>query len=198
MLKYYTKMLKFALMFKLLIQLFILLVFFSNCGNIPTDFEKEAEIQYLDTLDARLAAVKGMLDKVDLDDIEERKEIIENKYKFCDMKYREKNIIPDADVVRMMDEYKALEKIYEKATENYKPIVMELEELLIQVKTLRQSANEKDYNKETFKTYFNKEKEDVLKLYAVASSSLKPCIETEPVFERRQKEVEELAESLKK
>lgn len=190
-------MLKFALMFKIILQLFIVSVVMSACSGPSVDYEKQAELQYLDTLALRLQDVKQMLDRVDHEDIMERKEIIEHNYEFLDEKLREKGIVPDAEMMRMIDEYKALEKLYERTDANYNNIVKELEELVIQVKTLKASANSKDYNKETFKIYFKQEKEDVLKLHNLALETLKPCIETESVFMRRQAEVEELATKMK-
>ncbi len=191
-------MLKFVQMFKLLIYLFIVLTFFSNCNNGATDFEKQAELQYLDTLNSRLLFVESLLKKVDLSDIEDRKEIIENNLLFCETKLKEKDIEPEGEIERTLQEYKGLGKLYTYTISNYKPIVMQLEELFIQVKTLKESANAKDYNKDIFKQYFNREKADVLKLYDLAINTLNPCIETESVFTRRQQEVEELAENLKK
>ena len=73
-----------------------------------------------------------------------------------------------------MDEYKSYGKLYGKAIDSFKPIVMEIEELLIQLKTLKESAHSKDYEKETFLTYFRKEKEDVTLLYTLADKILKP------------------------
>lgn len=198
MVKYYTKMLKFVLMFKLFVKLIIIIPFIYSCNNNGTDYEKTAELQYLDTLSVRLASVKDLLDKVELADIQERRDIIENNSRYCEMRYKELGVEPGQDVVRLLDEYKALGKLYENTIASYKPIVMQMEELLIQVKTLKESANDKDYNKETFKVYFNKEKEEVIALYNLANNTLGPCVETESVFSKRQEAVEELSESLKK
>ncbi|MES2618888.1 MAG: hypothetical protein V4613_13500 [Bacteroidota bacterium] len=184
-------------MFKIIIQLFILTALFTQCSGPSSDFEKQTELQYLDTLDARLEVVRQLLSKVNYEDISERKEIIEHNYELLEERFVEKKIIPDAQTMQIVDEYKALEKLYERTLANYKNIAMEMEELHIQVKTLKESANSKDYNKETFKKYFNQEKKDVLKLYELSQETIKPCLETESVFMRRQGEVVDMIEKMK-
>ncbi len=182
-------------MFKYFITLLIILV---SCTNkYKADYEVQAELQMIDTLNTRLQTIKGWLDKVPLEEIQERKDIVKHNYEFVDDQYREKELVVDEETSRLMDEYKSYGKLYDRAADSFKPIVMELEELLIQLKTLKESAHSKDYKKETFLKYFEKEKEDVLKLYGFAESVLKPVVDTDLTFERAQKRVEELAESLK-
>ncbi len=191
-------MLKFVQMFKLFAYLFILLCLIVSCSGPANDFEKQAELQYLDTLGSRLNGVKNLLDKVDLADIKDRQDIIQNNYQFCELKLKEKAIEPDEEMARLLQEYRALERLYSNTIATYPGIVMKLEELYLELKTLKESANAKDYNKEVFKTYFNKEKEEVLQLHKAAQNTLKLCVEAESVFTRRQQEIEELAEALKK
>jgi len=174
------------------------LIIFVSCTNqYKADYEVQAELQMIDTLNARLQTVKGWLDKMSLEEIQERKDIIKHNYTYCDAQYREQGLVIDEETSRLVDEYKNYGKIYGRAADSFKPIVMELEELFIQLKTLKESAHSKEYEKGTFLTYFAKEKEDALKLYGFAETVLKPVVDTDLAFERCQKNVEELAESLK-
>ena len=72
-----------------------------------------------------------------------------------------------------------------------------MEELYVQLKTLKASAYTKDYKKETFLVYFNKEKEAVLKLYEYCQNIIHPIIETDLMFERSQTKVEDISKTLK-
>lgn len=193
-----TKLLKFVQMFKLFTFLFISIALFSACNNDAPDYEKQAELQYLDTLNKRLLGIKGLLDKVELADIEERSEVIEHNVQFCNLKMKEKAIEPDEEMNRLFEEYKALDRLYLNTANKYTSIVKQTEELFIQVKTLKESANDKDYDKAVFKVYFNQAKKEILALHDLAQNTLKLCVESESVFTRRQEEVEDLAEQLKK
>lgn len=193
-----TKLLKFVQMFKLFTFLFISIALFSACNNDVPDYEKQAELQYLDTLNERLLGIKGLLDKVELADIEERSEVIEHNIQFCNLKMQEKGIEPDEEIKRLFEEYKALDRLYLNTANKYTSIVKQTEELFIQVKTLKESANSKDYDKAVFKVYFNQAKKEILALHDMAQNTLKLCVESESVFTRRQEEVEDLAEQLKK
>lgn len=176
----------------------VFLLILVSCNNkYKADYEVQAELRMIDTLHSRLLTVKGWLDKMSLAEIQERKDIIKHNYEFCDEKYREKQIPVDEETGRLMDEYKSYGKLYKRAADSFTPIVTETEELFIQLKTLKESAHSKDYKKETFLKYFEEEKKAVLKLYAFAEMVLKPTVETDLAFERAQKKVEVLAESLK-
>ncbi len=176
----------------------LLIVIVFACKNKhQADHEVQAELRLIDTLHSRLMEVKGWLDRMPLEELKERKDIIKHNYEYCDQIYKERKLVVDEETARLMDEYRNYGKIYSKAVDSFKPIVMELEELLVQLKTLKESAYSKDYKKETFLTYFYKEKEDVLKLHKFAETVLKPAIDTDLAFERAQKRVEELAEGLK-
>jgi len=63
---------------------------------------------------------------------------------------------------------------------------------------LKESANDKDYDKAVFKVYFNQAKSEILALHKLSQNTLKLVVESESVFTRRQEEVEALAEELKK
>lgn len=171
---------------------------FSACNNQTTDYEKQAELQYLDTLNERLLDVKSLLDKVELADIEERSEVIEHNIQFCNLKMEEKAIEPDEEMKRLFEEYKALDRLYLNTAKQYTNIVKKAEELFIQVKTLKESANAKDYDKAVFKVYFNDAKKEIIAMHQLSQNTLKLCVESESVFTRRQEEVEDLAEQLKK
>ena len=193
-----TKLLKFVQMFKLFTFLFISASILSACNDNRIDYEKQAELQYLDTLNGRLLVVKDLLDKVELADIQERIEVIEHNVSFCNLKMEEKAIEPDEEIKRLFEEYKALDRLYINTANQYTPIVKQTEDLFLQVKTLKESANDKDYDKAVFKVYFNQAKSEILALYKLSQNTLKLVVESESVFTRRQEEVEALAEELKK
>lgn len=179
--------------FLLIASIFI----FSCTHQNKADYEVKAELILIDTLNTRLNEIKSWLDKISLEEINERKDIINHNYQFCDQLYRENNIIVDEETARLMDEYKGYGKLYTRASDSFKPIVMEMEELYIQLKTLKASAYSKDYKKETFLVYFNKEKEAVSKLYDYCQNIIYPIIETDLMFERAQTKVEDLSKNLK-
>lgn len=151
----------------------------------------------IDTLQNRLSTVRSWIDQVNLDEINERREIIEHNLMYIQNHYVEKKIMMSPEIAQMLDEYKNFGKLYKKAADSFKPIVTEMEELIIQLKTLKESAYGKDYKKETFLKYFEKEKEDVLRLYDFATMVQRPVVETDIAFDRSQKRVEALAEDLK-
>ncbi|HEY1045833.1 MAG TPA: hypothetical protein VGF79_05300 [Bacteroidia bacterium] len=161
------------------------------------DYEVQAELQMIDTLNQRLQTVKSWLDRMSLDEIKERKSIISHNFEFLEQEFVEQKITVDEENSRLLDEYRGYGKLYKRSLDSFKPIVMETEELFKQLKTLKESAHSKDYKKETFIQYFNKEKADVLTLYEYASTVLKPIIDTDLDFERAEKKVEELCQSLK-
>ena len=182
-------------MFKYFIPCVLLLM--SCKEGYKADYEVKAELELIDTLQMRVQTIRTWLDYMPLEEIQERKDIIKHNYEFCDSRYREKNMVVDLETAQLMDEYKSYGKLYGKAIDSFKPIVMEIEELLIQLKTLKESAHSKDYEKETFLTYFRKEKEDVTKLYTLADKILKPIKDTDLAFDRAQKKVEGICEGLK-
>jgi hypothetical protein len=175
----------------------LLLIVISACkGGHKADYEVQAELQMLDTLQSRLNTVRSWIDQVNLAEIQERKDIIEHNLLYLQNHYVENKIIMTPETALLLDEYKNYGKLYKKAADSFKPIVMELEELYIQLKTLKESAYSKDYKKETFLTYFKKEKEDVLKLFDFATMVQRPVIETDMAYDRAQKRVETLAQEL--
>ncbi|NQW42070.1 MAG: hypothetical protein HQ463_01380 [Bacteroidetes bacterium] len=182
---------------KLIIGIFLLFAVISCKNNQRTESEINSELILIDSLDARLNYVKSFLDETSYEDLQERNDIIDNNYDFCKKSLIDKKIVEDEETNRILEEYKAIGFIYKKAIANYKNIVLELEDLYGQSKTLRQSATAKDYNKETYKTYYSQQKEDIGKLILFSNDVLKPVIDTDLTFERRQAEVEDIAESLK-
>lgn len=185
-------------MFKLFTFLFISACVFTACNQQGVDYEKQAELQYLDTLNSKLLDVKSLLDRVELADIEERSEVIEHNLSYCQLKMEEKGIEADEEINRLFEEYKALDRLYLNTAKQYTPIVKQTEDLFLQVKTLKESANDKDYDKSVFKLYFNQAKKEILALHRLSLNTLKLVVESESVFTRRQEEVEALAEELKK
>jgi len=182
---------------KYIFLLIVSSVLFSCSNQNKADYEVKAELIMIDTLNSRLNEIKSWLDEISLEEINDRKEIINHNYNFCDQIYRENNLIVDEETARLMDEYKGYGKLYTRAADSFKPIVMEMEELYIQLKTLKASAYTKDYKKETFLVYFNKEKEAVLKLHEYCKNIIHPIIETDLMFERAQTRVEEVSKTLK-
>ncbi|MDP2176267.1 MAG: hypothetical protein Q8K70_10205 [Bacteroidota bacterium] len=183
---------------KFFLSLFVFSMLFSSCINQnKADYEVKAELQLIDTLNGQLDEIKSWLDKISLEEINERYDIITHNYEYCDMRYRDLGLVVDEETARLMDEYKGYGKLYHRASDSFKPLVMEMEELYVQLKTLKASAYTKDYKKELFLAYFEREKKAVQDIYEYANNIIKPIIDTDLMYERSQKRVEELAESLK-
>lgn len=182
-------------MFKYLIS-FVLILAACNNGH-KADYEVQAELKLIDTLQNRIQTVTSWLDKMPLSEIQERKDIISHNLEFVKTEYNEQNLIADPESMMILDEYRGYGKLYKKVSDSFKAIVMETEELDLQLKTLKESAYSKDYKKETFLEYFYKEKREVENLYKLSYDILKPMVDTDLDYERTQKQVEEIAEALK-
>lgn len=176
----------------------LMLLIASACSNShKADYEVQAELRMTDTLQARLKVVNGWLDKMKLEELQERIDIIHHNTEFVQIMMKEKALDFDEETARQMQEYISYGQMYERSATYYKPIVTGLEESLVQLRTLKESAYGKDYQKDVFLKYFAQEKEEALKIYALADSTLKPAIESDLAFERTQNAIETLAESLK-
>lgn len=174
------------------------LVFAMSCSERrKADYEVQAELQLIDTLNQRLLTIRDWLDKMPLQEINERIEIIDNNLAFISDQMAEKQLEEDEETSRLLVEYKSYGLIYQRAADSFTHVVTSMEELIIQLKTLKESAYSKDYKKDIFLTYFQREKKEVLDLYRHASMTLKPLVDTDLSFERTEKQIEELAESLK-
>ncbi len=185
-------------MMKLTFAIFALFLIASCSNSNKADFEVKAELQMMDTLETRLDEVKSWLDKMPLSEIKERKDIVNHNLDFIESYHKESGEKVDIETAQLFDEYKGYGKLYGRTIDAYKHIVMETEELYVQLKTLKESAHSKDYKKELFLNYFQKEKADVEQLYNYSKSYLYRIIETDLMFERSQKRIEEVAEKLKK
>lgn len=183
---------------KLTLAIFALFLIASCSNSNKADYEVKAELQMMDTLKTRLDEVKSWLDKMPLSEIQERKDIVKHNLDFIESSYRESGEKVDLETAQLFDEYKGYGKLYTRSIDAYKRIVMETEELYVQLNTLKESAHSKDYKKELFLNYFHKEKLDVEQLYDFSKKYLHRIIETDLMFERSQKRIEEVAEALKK
>jgi len=179
--------------------IFILsIAFLMACkGGHPADYEVQVELQLIDTLKGKIETVRGWMEKMPLNEIQERLDVINNNSDYIIHQLREQGLQADEQMSKTMDDYKAFKKLYSVCADSFKPIVTEAEELFYQLKTLKESAYTKDYQKDTFLMYFHKEKADVEQLYQLASSILKPAVDTDLDFERTEAEVEAIAQELK-
>ena len=171
-----------------------LLIFAACQKGFKADYEVKTELQLIDTLQNQLNTIKTWLDFMPLADIQERKAIIEHNLSYLEEQYVSKHLLLTPEDALLMDEYKSYAKLYGRAIDSFKPVVMEVEELMIQLKTLKASAHSKDYEKATFLKYFNEEKTAVEKLYKLADKLLKPIQETDLAYERAQTKVEAMSE----
>lgn len=158
------------------------------------DYEVKTELQLIDTLQNQLNTVKTWLDFMPLADIQERKAIIEHNLSYLEEQYVSNHKLLSPEDALLVDEYKSYAKLYGRAIDSFKPVVMEVEELMIQLKTLKASAHSKDYEKATFLKYFNEEKAAVEQLYKLADKLLKPIQETDLSYERAQTKIEAMSE----
>lgn len=187
-------------MYKYLVTclLMVALAFAVSCSERrKADYEVQAELQLIDTLNQRLLTIRDWLDKMPLKEINERIEIIDNNIAFISDEMAEQKLAGDEETSHLLVEYKSYGMMYQKAADSFSNIVTRIEELIIQLKTLKESAYSKDYKKDIFLTYFHREKKEILDLYKYAAIVLKPLVDTDLSFERTEKQIEELAESLK-
>ena len=187
-------------MYKYLVTCLVMaaLVLAISCSERrKADYEVQAELQLIDTLNQRLLTVRDWLDKMPLKEINERIEIIDNNLAFINDQMAEQKSESDEETSRLLVEYKSYAVMYQRAADSFTHIVTRMEELVIQLKTLKESAYSKDYKKDIFLAYFHREKKEVLDLYRYAALLLKPLVDTDFSFDRTEKQVEELAESLK-
>lgn len=187
-------------MYKYLVTCLVIaaVVFAMSCSDRrKADYEVQAELQLIDTLNYRLLTVRDWLDKMPLKEINERIEIIDNNLAFIRDQMAEQKLEEDEETSRLLVEYKSYGMMYQKASDSFTHMVTEMEELIIQLKTLKESAYSKDYKKDIFLTYFHREKKEVLDLYKYAAIVLKPLVDTDLSFERTEKQIEDLAEGLK-
>jgi hypothetical protein len=158
------------------------------------DYEVKTELALIDTLQNQLNTIKTWLDFMPLADIQERKDIINHNLDYLKEQYKVNHLILNEEDDKLITEYNSYAKLYGRAIDSFKPVVMEVEELMIQLKTLKASAHSKDYEKATFLTYFNQEKKAVEKVYQLADKILRPIKETDLAYERTQTKIEAMAE----
>lgn len=168
----------------------ILISLLSSCGNAQGKFEQDKAIQFLDSLDQQMMQVQKLIERIDIHEIENRKEFLYQELQIVQFHTDSTSI--SQDDIKVYEDIRALSRIYRNALREFKLIVMETEELTIQLKTLRKSVMNNEYTKEEFKLYFSQEKEDVEKLVEYAEIYLRPVVETDGLFERRIVELNKL------
>ena len=67
---------------KYIFLLIVSIVLFSCSNQNKADYEVKAELIMIDTLNSRLNEIKSWLDEISLEEINERKEIINHNYNF--------------------------------------------------------------------------------------------------------------------
>jgi hypothetical protein len=172
--------------------LFSFVLALSACtGNSNNAFEKQRSLELIDSLEAQLLQVQSKLKKIDLKDLQERKDYVDAELVFLKVHADPDDLSPE--ILRILDEYRGFSKMYKNIGKYGPRIIAENEELSIQLRTLRKSVEKGDYAKEQFKVYLAKEREDVMKLSEYASVYIDPIVETEPLFFKRMDEIEALS-----
>lgn len=175
---------------------FSFLFIFSACNdNTKSVFEKQRSIELIDSLAFQLQQVESKLKKVDLRDLQERKDYVDAELVFLKLHAESQDLTPE--VLRTLDEFRGFSKMYNNIGKYGPRIIAETEELQIQLATLRKSVEKGDYAKEQFKIYLEKERTDVLKLSEYASIYIDPIVETENMFFKRMDEVEALTAKIR-
>lgn len=184
------------------LYLFTIIGLFANCDfnsvnsdSKLSDFEQNKAVEYIDSLNSDLQEVKLKLDKIDFADIAERKDYIESELVTIQL-FGDSSI--NDEMIKNLEEYRALLKMYKNFLKYSKQIVMETEELFVQLETLKKSINKGTYPKEEFKKYFQKEEDDVKRLVEFAAIYLDPVIETESLFFKREEVISKYTTRLRK
>jgi len=162
-------------------------IFFLSVGcNDRNDFELKKELEFLDSLDVRLAVVEQKLN-IDMREINER--IEEMSMDIGEMKFTEKTI-PLA-MAQMMDKYVAIHKNYKSFYERFKTAKTEHEAIKIQVATLRNSVIKKEYSKKKFKEFYAQEDKALTNLEQYIEANIQPTLDFEFDYRRIQKEIDQ-------
>jgi len=176
--------------------LIICILFCTSCENKNDKYEKQKELELIDSLSLTLSKTRLLLDinypeiKERIAPMEKNMEIIKNEFKG---EWSE-------EVTINIERYKGYLKIYKKFIKYYKQVVLETEELFTQVKTLKGAVKKGKYTgkKEEFKKHYDQEKKDIMNNYLFAERYLRPVKIMERDYQRRAEYTEELIESLKK
>jgi hypothetical protein len=178
-----------------LLGIFLFMMTFSSCTNKNDQYEKQVELNLIDTLEIELAKTRIWLD-VNYPEIKSRINPMKQNIKIITLNYTE---TWSEEMIMNMDRYRGMLKIYEKFAEHYKPIVLETEELINQVKTLRNSVDKGLYvgKKEEFKKHYEQEKKDIENNLLYSTRYLKPAKVMEREYNRREEYVQSLLEDLK-
>jgi hypothetical protein len=157
--------------------------------------EQDKALQFVDSLHQQLIQIKTTLDKVDVNDISERKDFVEAELRIIQM-YGDTALF-SSELQKSVEEYRALFKIYKNFLMYCKPIIMETEELFVQMKTLKRSVQKGIYPKEEFKTYYKQESEDIYQLKVFVDTYYDPVIQTEHLFDKRQEELSKITRKIR-
>ena len=172
------------------------LLFCTSCENKNDKFEKQKELEMIDSLSLSLSKTRLYLD-INYPEIKERIKPMEENMNFLQNEFKSEWT---EELTINIDRYRGYLKIYKKFIIHYKKVVLETEELFNQVKTLKRAVKKGKYTgkKEEFKKHFEQEKKDIINNYLFAERYLKPVKIMEKDYQRRAEYVEALVDSLRK
>lgn len=172
------------------------LLFFTSCENKNDQFEKQKELELIDSLSLTLSKTRLLLD-INYPEIKERIAPMEKNMRILQNDFKQEWT---EEVTINIERYRGYLKIYKKFITHYKKVVLETEELFTQVKTLKSAVKKGKYTgkKEDFKKHYQQEKKDVTNNYLFAKRYLKPVKIMERDYQRRAEYVEDLVGRIKK
>lgn len=93
--------------------IFILsIAFLMACkGGHPADYEVQVELQLIDTLKGKIETVRGWMEKMPLNEIQERLDVINNNSDYIIHQLREQGLQADEQMSKTMDDYKAFKRL---------------------------------------------------------------------------------------
>jgi hypothetical protein len=174
------------------LALFISLFSITACSNSEKEFA--AELQLLDSLEARLNQARSWM-VLDADEINSRYKLMEENHTFFKTHFKDTVTL---ELALALDQYKGIIPIYEGFVEHHKAVEEELSALDKQCKDLRHSLLNGEVNRKDFKMYYAKESDDIKQLSEHVNTIFKKVVEVEPMYKRCAPVVNAKVESLRR
>jgi hypothetical protein len=156
------------------------------CNSNNDDFVIKKELEFIDSLEQRMAILNKKLD-IDYPEIQER--IEEMHIDIMKMRMTDK-VFPKGMGVKM-DRYVNIKKSYEKFYTPFKSASTEAAEINNQILTLKESVLKQEFGKEKFKEYYQQELKSINDLAQYMMTHIQPILDMEMEYRRIQKSIDQ-------